>query len=405
MIRKVENRFSEETEEKTEIVFRDYLGDSNSWLVDFLYALKREWINNNFKISDIMIRANKKILVAPIKNYIMFQADEFASDFVPSTESIVDIAKKFTTKDIDVGNGEIVEFSFFVFGLGIFRVSFSSDELGVGLAIRYLTFSLPTLQTRDYPQFYENFIKSMVSENVIATPKGNFSAGVVKSGGLILHIGATGTGKTTGIASEVGYFAEETTGAIVTYENPIEYRYIGTTAPVRQYELGVDIKKSKENSEFGEMKRHLLRNNPSLVVIGEARTNEEIREMLDTSARGHLVLGTIHSTTVIGALTILMSITKDEPHLLANNLHAIVAHKLFTNKRGELVPIYEILIPDVTIKNFMQKGDISGIAKIMIQEKTAKNAISFSDSFNNAVKTDKLTVKEVNDIQNGIYGS
>jgi Tfp pilus assembly pilus retraction ATPase PilT len=323
--------------------------------------------------------------------------------FAPTRDQINNIVKKFVNIE-KIEEGSIFEFSFFVIGLGVFRVSYSFDDVGVGIAIRYLTFTIPNLSLVGYPKFYEKFIKDMISTSSVKTSKGVFAAGTIKSGGLILHVGTTGSGKTTSIAAELGHFAENINGAVATYENPIEYRYTATKAPIRQYEIGKDIKKTEELSAFANIKRHLLRNNPSLVMIGEARDTAEIKEMLDTAARGHLVLSTTHASNVMEALTTLISASKDEPHVLANTLHAIVAHKLLTNKRGEIVPIYEILIPDEVIKTHLAKGDIMAIKSVFQKENITKNSITFSESLTQAARDGKFLPDEVREIISSSYG-
>ena len=399
------NKFLANSDEEVRKQFVIHIGDDNVWFPNFLYSMKDEWINKGFPVSDILIRESKTIMVSPIKTYVPFSSSLIKKDFCPTKSSIQSIVQKFVSID-NLEHGDVIEFSFIVYGLGIFRVSYSSDEHGVGMSIRYLSFSLPRMDSMKYPDFYENFIYDLVSKNTIAVPSGTMSVSGVKGGGLILHVGATGSGKSTSIAAEVGDIAEKITGAINTYESPIEYRYTATLAPVRQYEIGMDIKADDEHSIFDNVKRHLLRNNPSVVVFGEARGNYEIKEVIDASARGHLVFATIHASTVMEALTTLMSVTKDEPKLLENTLHAIIAHKLVTNKEGKIIPIYEILIPDHTMKTSIGKQDLASIAKAFIQkDSTVKNSFTFSDSLKRAAEEGWLTPTEIENIRKGSYNS
>jgi len=394
--KEIQSKFAKTTAEETASEFAVYLGEENIWFMKFIFALKEEWINKGYKISDILIREDKVVQVAPLKTYVPFISAEFPRGVVPKRTQINEIAKKFIRiqSEDDLKAGSMHEFSFFILGLGIFRVSYSHDDSGVGMSIRYLTFNIPEMEQMRYPKFYRDFIENMLGKNTVSTPRGIVDVGSIKNGGLILHVGPTGSGKTTGIASEVGFFAERITGAIATYENPIEYRYTATKAPIRQYEIGVDIKKTDSLTEFGSIKRHLLRNNPSLVVIGEARDREEIREMIDTAARGHLVLSTIHASSSLEALSLLMGITKDEPELLANSLHAIVAHKLLTNQKGEIVPVYDIIIPDVVFRSHISKGDTKEVSRAIVGG-TLKTSITFSKSLHKEVSEGRITVEEM----------
>jgi len=186
---------------------------------------------------------------------------------------------------------------------------------------------------------------------------------VVRTGGLILHVGPTGSGKTTTIASEIGYLAKETTGTIITYENPIEYRYVGFPAPIRQYEIGYHLK-----DDPAVIVKHLLRVNPSVVLYGEARTLQEMRVVLDVANRGHLVFSTIHANNVKEALGVLLSACGDETHLLANGLIMIVAHRLVLNRQGEIVPLFEVFSPDKVDRTALMEGELRKIYTRFYQE-------------------------------------
>ena len=395
-------RFTGDSDDEVSSSFYTHLGSENAWFANLLYLIKKEWINKGYPVSDILIREGTMVLVAAIKTYVPFVHKEVG---IPTRTSISNTAACFTKIDKEMA-GKVYEFSFVVEGLGIFRVSYSGDEQGVGMAIRYLTFNLPDIDKMQYPEHYKSFIKGLVSKSTIKTPKGMIDSYGVRSGGLILHVGSTGSGKSTSIASEVGYLAEKITGAIVTYEAPIEYRYTATKAPVRQYEIGVSIKETEDHTVFENIKRHLLRNNPSVVVFGEARTNAEIREVLDAAARGHLVFATIHASTVMEALTTLMSVTKDDPRVLANVLQALVAHKLLINKKGEIVPIYEILTPEGGTRAQIEKQDLKAIGSSFVKESSdLRNSITFTRALANAAKEGKFTPEEVKTIRESSYGS
>ena len=400
-MKKVLTEFKANSDSESREMFFVHLGDGCAWFGEALYAIKEEWINNGYQVTDILIRENRPIYVASIKAYVPFASKKIPK--MPTREDIIMVVDKFTEKKKSF-DGATIDFSFYVMGLGIFRVNYSADASSVGLSIRYLTFQIPTFDSINYPSFYAKTIKNVISANPVQTPGGTINVSSVNSGGLILHVGATGSGKTTSIAAEIGYIAESTTGVVITYENPIEYRYIATKAPVRQYEIDKDIKGDDERTVFENIKRHLLRNNPSVVLIGEARDNSEIKAMLDFAARGHLVFGTIHSSNVKEALTTLMAVSKNEPYLLANSLQAIVAHKLIMSTDGSIVPLFEILIPDITIKTNLAKGDMSAINRSFYTEKTLNTGKTFSQSLEECVQNKKITPAEARDIKVSNYG-
>ena len=395
--------FSGDTESEARKKFEDWLGDESQWFSDLLYAIKEEWIDQGGIITDILVREGMPVYVATVKAYVPFVTKSITK--LPNKKSIYTIMQKFVMQTIAELEGKVADFSFYVMGLGIFRCNFSEDSTRTALSIRYLNFILPTFEDIGYPDFYTEFIKNTVIENTIKTPKGLFRVAAVNTGGLILHIGATGSGKTTSIAAEIGYIAEKTSGTIITYENPIEYRFIATKAPVRQFEIDRDIESKKENEPvFDNIKRHLLRNNPSVVMIGEARDNYEIKSMLDFSSRGHLVFGTIHASNVKEALTTLMAVSKDEPYLLANSLQAIIAHKLVTGSDGSIVPLFEIMIPDVTVRNKIAESNLKHLENVFYKEKQLPNSMTFSTCLEKMVKEKRLTPNDARDIKKSNFG-
>lgn len=404
----IKNKFIGADDDEVFGRFSDHMGEDCDWFPLFLQSLKKDWINKGFKISDILIREDKPILVAQIKNYVPFSSESFKRNFTPTRTSITAIVKKLTFVDVEKKSGknidDIHEFSLVVEGLGVFRISYSSDESGVGMSIRYLSFNLPMLNEMDYPKMYDDFIKNLIMESTVNTPSGKLTTKGLRTGGLILHVGSTGHGKSTSIAAEVGYLADNITGSIVTYENPIEYRYVGTTAPVRQFEIGVDIKSDNDHKEYENVKRHILRNNPSVVVYGEARSSEEIREVIDAAARGHLVFTTIHASSAMEALTTLRTVTKDEPRLLQSVLRSIMAHRLVVNREGRFVPLYETFIPDQQALENLGAGtdeEYKKIAKRYVIEGGSNNSLgqTFQRALTIAAKEEKLTTSEVSEIK------
>src|SRR5208282_3293636 len=150
------------------------------------------------------------------------------------------------------------------------------------------------------------FIDSLIMERELADSEGVLcKVGQIASGGLILHIGPTGSGRSTGMASELQYAADRIDGTILTFENPIEYRLMPNKATVDQCEFGVHMKKQGNMSMFETAKSNLLRKMPDVVMFGEVKTSEEIREVIDTGSRGHLVLATLHAKDALEALSVM----------------------------------------------------------------------------------------------------
>ena len=113
--------------------------------------------------------------------------------------------------------------------------------------------------------------------------------------------------------------ARNISGNIFTFEDPIEYRYTRTKAMIRQYEVGRDVPSYIEGMKFA------LRNNVSVIVIGEVRLHEEIRAMVDIAMRGHLVFATLHTSNALNTIRFLDSVSEDKDswrQLIAYSLRA-----------------------------------------------------------------------------------
>jgi len=412
-----------------------YFKEENEWFVELLLTLHELKINRNMPITDILIREGEMIHFSTIKSFQPMKAiSAKIREFKPTKEHIINVLKalekgygtEITTAEqrnklsdpmATLAKESIIDFSFAIKGLGIYRCNvsiaeemFAESGIGIGISMRVLDFDVPDFDKVFYPasyreliqqekisrinlvEGYKGFIKSLVASQQVKRPKilpnGAIEEDIietktVRTGGLILHVGATGSGKTTAIASEIGFLAKETTGTIITYENPIEYRYIGFKAPVRQYELGYHLKNDSE-----VVVKHLLRTNPSVVLYGEARTLSEMRTILDIANRGHLIFSTIHANNVKEALGMLLASVKDEPFLLANGLIAIVAHKLILSRKGEIVPLFEVFIPDRVDRTKISEMDLKDVYRRFYQEKTSqiKERFTFKDYIDTLVR-------------------
>ena len=240
-----------------------------------------------------------------------------------------------------------VDFSFAVYGLGIFRCNFSFYQGGLHLAVRWLDFEIPSLESMNYPPIYQNLLTNLLEETEVPFPlmerEQPLKAKILKRGGLILHTGATSSGKTTSIASEINYLANNLNGAIFTYENPIEYQYLATKSSVIQYDVDVHF-----GGSFEGVLKHLLRNTPNVALIGEVRTLKEIDSLIDIASRGHLIFSTMHSGNVEEAFEVLFQLEGRESQI-ATSLLAIVSHRLLIvpnreKEKLEILPLFETLV-------------------------------------------------------------
>lgn len=412
------------------------------WFSELLLFLHEVKVRRNVPVTDILIREGEFIYFSTIKAFQPLPNFSSFKNFKPKRENIVN-ALQSLGRDVELSlkiklldpvrtllDESAIDFSFAVKGLGIYRcnASFSEnllspDGVGLGLSVRVLDFEIPDFDFVFYPPSYREMLREgiarplplvedykrrfrkLVGEQVIKRPEvvdgevreALVEKKVVKTGGLVLHVGPTGSGKTTTIASEIGFLARETTGTIITYEKPIEYRYFGFSAPVRQYELGYHIKDDPE-----VVVKHLLRVNPSVVLYGEARTLSEMRTLLDVANRGHLVFSTLHANNVKEALGVLLSACSEEPYLLANSLISVIAHKLILNKRGEIVPLFEVFIPDKVDRTLLAKGELKDVYRRFYQENVKDGGWTFKEYLEMLVQAGILDVETKMELMNSL---
>lgn len=406
--------FREHSVEGAILEFENDLGKDNIWFVEFITELK-DYISLGNNVTDILIKSNQIPQVGILKSFFPFFYMVEGKIFKPSEDQLKKLQKKLTymkggeENEAPEKTVKYPDISFSVYGVGSFRVNFSEDAFEMGMVIRYLDFMIPDIGTMGYSTYYIKSLENQIMRQDILISstqkkgdereKTTMELSTIKQGGLILHVGSTGSGKTTAIASEITYLAENISGLILTYENPIEYRILATKAPVRQFEIGYHIK-DEQGNDFNAIKRHLLRNAPSVIMLGELRTREEITEALDIANRGHLVFSTIHSNNTFEALSMLMSLGEDARQLLSAALISLTAHKLVVNKKGEIVPLLETFIPEDALRKNIREGNIKTIeSSVFVEKKYQGKCVTFKEHLDILVKKGSLEKEEAEGIR------
>lgn len=422
--------------EETKKQFMEALTENDAWFGKLLYGIKHGWIQNGTKITEILIREMQPVSVAVLKAYVPCMVRFGDEEFLPTKHQILGVVSRFTgrtaktsyderfAEDQELLHGESIDFSFQVFGLGIFRTNFSYSSDGCTLSVRYLPFEVPRLEDIGYPVIYQNYLKQIVEVVSVRSPKdlmiqvgdapevsypkdqavqAIYTKVPRSGGGLIVHIGPTGSGKTTAMAAEIGFIAEETAGLILTYEDPIEFSFIGTMSPVSSFELGRDIKQNDDFTLAEMVRRHSLRKNPAVIMFGEMRTTEQMRMVVDMANSGHWVLASMHAQSVHEGIGVLMSVFKNEPHVLANSLQAAVAHRLASNMKGDVVPLFEIFMMDDTRRANLAKGDVNCIQ--MAFKENLGQSVSFEQSIQYLKETRRIEVTEMDRIRKMALGN
>jgi twitching motility protein PilT len=268
-----------------------------------------------------------------------------------------------------------IDFAFGVPGLGRFRCNIFTQRGTPALAIRTIPIAIPSLEDLGMPEA----IKKLA----------------FLSRGLVLVTGATGSGKSTTLASLIDTANQETNKNIITIEDPIEFLHRDKMSAIHQREVGVDTR------SFGEGLRRILRQDPDVILVGEIRDRETMETVLMAADTGHLVFSTLHTTDA--AMTMQRVLSFFEPHQqdevrhqLAANLQAVVSQRLVPKRGGSgRVPAVEILFNTPTIREMLQMGKSLDNLRTIIEEGVTQYGMqSFDQSLMKLMRDEMITDDE-----------
>lgn len=238
-----------------------------------------------------------------------------------------------------------VNFAIAPTGIGRFRVNGFVQQGKVGLVMRTINTRIPTVDELGLP---------MVLKDVAMTKRG-----------LVIMVGATGSGKSTTLAAMIGWRNENSFGHIVTVEDPIEYVHPHRNCIVTQREVGVDT------DSFDAALKNSLRQAPDVIQIGEIRDRETMELAVAFAETGHLCLATLHANSANQALDRIINFFPDERRLqllidLSLNLKAMISQRLIPlkNSKGRAAAV-EIMLNTPYISDLIGKGEISEIKEQM----------------------------------------
>ncbi len=243
-------------------------------------------------------------------------------------------------------------------GVGRFRANVYKQKGEVSMVVRYIKGEIPSVESLGLPVVLKNLI--------------------MEKRGLILVVGATGSGKSTSLAAMIDHRNATTPGHILTVEDPIEFVHPHKKSVVGQREIGMDTH-NYENSL-----RSAMRQAPDVILIGEVRSKEVMKYALQFAETGHLALSTLHANNANGALERVVNFfpehARDQLLMdLSLNLRAIVSQRLIRTMDGGRVPAVEVLLNSPYIADLIQKGKIDTIKEAM-EQSTEGGMKTFDDA-------------------------
>src|SRR6187401_3603440 len=230
-------------------------------------------------------------------------------------------------------------------GIGRFRVNAFVQQGHVGLVMRTIPQMVPTIDSMNLPH---------ILKDVAMTKRG-----------LVIFVGATGSGKSTSLAAMVDHRNENSFGHIITIEDPVEFVHAHKNCIITQREVGIDT------DDWGIALKNTLRQAPDVILMGEIRDRETMEHAVAFAETGHLCLATLHANSTNQALDRVINFFPEERRAqllmdLSLNIRAFVAQRLIPRRDGRgRVPAVEEMLNSPLISDLIFKGDVSGIKEIM----------------------------------------
>jgi twitching motility protein PilU len=256
-------------------------------------------------------------------------------------------------------------------GAGNFRISAMRQRGSYAVVVRHIASVIPSFEDLNLPEI----LKTLVMEKR----------------GLILMVGSTGAGKSTTLASMLDYRNENSTGHILTVEEPIEFTFTNKKSMVNQRDVGSDTQ------SLQIALKNALRQAPDVIQIGEIRDRETMTAAIAYAQSGHLCVATLHANNSYRALNRILSFYPVEVRAtllgdLGGALRAIVAQRLLRTPDGARVPALEVLLNTALVAELIGKGDFSAVKEAM-EQSMAEGSQTFEEDISRLI-TENLVTRE-----------
>jgi twitching motility protein PilU len=255
---------------------------------------------------------------------------------------------------------------------GRFRINVFKQRGEVGMVIRAIKSDIPTIEQLRLPVLFRELI--------------------MEPRGLVLVVGATGSGKSTTLASMIDHRNANVSGHILTIEDPIEYLHRHKKSVVNQREVGLDTR------SYHLALKNAMREAPDVIMIGEIRDTETMEAAISFSETGHLCLATLHSNNADQTLERILNFFPESAHRnilmnLALNLRAVISQRLVIGKDGRRLPAVEVLLNTPLIRDMIRRGQVHEIKEAM-DRSLQEGMQTFDQALMSMYKEGKIDLEE-----------
>ena len=318
--------------------------------------------------SDCYLSANMPVLIR-INGQTVQLSDQLLTPPQPR-QLIAEVIDPASLLELD-NSGEL-NMAIGVSGVGSFRLSGFRQRGSIAGVFRLIPHEIPSLESLALPPVLGQMIK--------------------EKRGLILMVGATGTGKSTTLASMLELRNQTMTGHILTIEDPVEYLFSNKRSVVNQREIG------RDTVSLQVALKNALRQAPDCILIGEIRDRDTMTAAISYALSGHLVLATLHGNNTYHALNRILSFYTPESRAamlndLGAGLKAIISQRLVRASAGGRVPVVEILLNTKLVAELIEQGDFAGVKEAM-EKSIAEGSQSYEEHFAKLIADGTITREE-----------
>ncbi len=266
-----------------------------------------------------------------------------------------------------------VDFSFELTDVGRFRVNVFNQDRGCSAVFRTIPTVIPSLEQLDAPPMFERISQA--------------------EKGLVLVTGPTGSGKSTTLAAMVDYINRNYNKHILTIEDPIEFVHENQKCLINQREV------HRDTHSFSNALRSALREDPDVILVGELRDQETISLALTAAETGHLVFGTLHTSSAAKTIDRIIDVFPGSDKsmvrsMLSESLRAVIAQKLLKRSGGGRVACHEIMMATPAIRNLIREDKVAQMVSV-IQTGAAHGMQTMEQAARNLLSQGLVTQEEV----------